>query len=363
MDFDVAKRCIDFLIENSSQSNIISIGFYGGEPLLRPDFIVQCVEYVKERAEGRKIYFHMTTNGTLLKGSIMNYLVENGVHLLISIDGPEEIHNKNRKFASNGKGTFMVVMKNIAELEKKYHDYVKKNISFNAVLDGTTDFYCTNKFFCEYKNIKDSRVSTSLISNQYSKKVVKIKDKFLIDNNYERFKFLLYKLGKLDKSYASKLYEIEFVKYIESINKRKHFRNVSDKEHHGGPCVPGLNRLFIDIEGTFYPCERVSELSEHMRIGNICDGFDLGKVERILNIGRLTEDLCRNCWAYRFCYLCAAFADNADNIEGLSREKKLSNCAAVRRSVEESLKNYCMMREMGYTSGDEAAYALEEEVL
>lgn len=317
---------------------------------MRPDFIIQCVEYAKEQAEGRKIYFHMTTNGTLINENISNFLVKNDVHLLVSIDGPEEIHNKNRKFASNGKGTFKIVMENIAELKKKHYDYVKKNISFNAVLDGTTDFYCTNKFFCEYNDIKDFRVSTSLISNQYSKKEPKIEDKFISDNNYERFKFFLYKLGKLDKSYASRLYEIEFVKYIHSLSERKRFRNVLDKEHHGGPCVPGLNRLFIDIEGTFYPCERVSELSEHMKIGNIYKGFDLKKMEHILNIGKLTENFCRNCWAYRFCYLCAAFADNT---EELSIEKKISNCATVRYSTEEHLKNYCMLREMGYTFDDD----------
>lgn len=120
MGFDIAKRGIDFLIENSSESNMINIGFYGGEPLLRPDFIIQCVEYAKEQAEGRNIFFNMTTNGTLLKGKTADYMAENDIHILVSLDGPEEIHDKNRKFASNGKGTFKVIMENIAELKKKH---------------------------------------------------------------------------------------------------------------------------------------------------------------------------------------------------------------------------------------------------
>jgi len=360
MSFDIAKKGIDFLIESSSESNMLNIGFYGGEPLLRPDFIIQCVEYAKEQAEGRNIFFNMTTNGTLLKGKIADYMAENDIHILVSLDGPEEIHDKNRKFASNGKGTFKVIMENIAELKKKHPEYVKKNISFNAVLDGTTDFRCTNKFFCEYEDIKDFRINTSMISDQYSNEDIVMKESYYIDSNYERFKFFLYKLGKMDKRYASKLYETEFARSIESINDRKYYKTISKKEHHGGPCVPGLNRLFMDTEGTFYPCERVSELSEHMKIGNIYDGFDLDKMDKILNIGRLTEDKCRNCWAYRFCDLCAAFADN---IEGLSREKKLCNCGGVKHNTEERMKNYCMMREMGYDFNDEAAYALEGEVL
>ncbi len=229
MSFDIAKRGIDFLIENSSESNMINIGFYGGEPLLRPDFIMQCVEYAKEQAEGRDIFFNMTTNGTLLKGKTADYMAENDIHILISLDGPKEIHDKNRRFAFNGKGTFKVIMENIAELNKKYPEFVKKNVSFNAVLDGTTDFRCTNKFFCEYEDIKDLRVNTNFITRQYKEEKLEINEDFIIQNNYERLKFFLYKLGKLDKVYASRLYEAEFYNSIGYIKRRKQHRNVSNK--------------------------------------------------------------------------------------------------------------------------------------
>ncbi|MDL0414458.1 4Fe-4S cluster-binding domain-containing protein, partial [Clostridioides difficile] len=60
MNIDVAKRSIDYLIKNSSQLNEVSVGFYGGEPLLEFDLIKQIVEYVKVVGEGKEIYFNLT---------------------------------------------------------------------------------------------------------------------------------------------------------------------------------------------------------------------------------------------------------------------------------------------------------------
>ncbi len=72
------------------------------------------------------------------------------------------------------------------------------------------------------------------------------------------------------------------------------------------PCVPGKHRFFVNAEGYFYPCERVNELSPVMQIGNLETGFELEKVENLLNIGKLTDEECRKCWAFRFCTICAA---------------------------------------------------------
>lgn len=47
--------------------------------------------------------------------------------------------------------------------------------------------------------------------------------------------------------------------------------------------------MFIDADGSFYPCERVSEKSSIMRIGNLTDGFDLERIQEMINISQLTE--------------------------------------------------------------------------
>ncbi len=71
------------------------------------------------------------------------------------------------------------------------------------------------------------------------------------------------------------------------------------------PCLPGKARLFVDYKGDFFPCERVNETSSCMHLGNLDTGFDMGNTNSILNIGKLTKDECKNCWAFILCTICA----------------------------------------------------------
>ncbi|HAK42854.1 MAG TPA: Cys-rich peptide radical SAM maturase CcpM, partial [Clostridium sp.] len=130
---------------------------------------------------------------------------ENKFSLLISLDGPEEIHDRNRTFASNGNGTFKTIMKNISKFKSVYEGYVDKYIRFNAVLDGTSDFECTKKFFSEYDDVKDFRVNLSSMAENYSKEERRVNEDVMVSTGYERFKVLLNKVGRLDEKYVSKL--------------------------------------------------------------------------------------------------------------------------------------------------------------
>jgi uncharacterized protein len=342
MDIKIAKKGIDFLINHSTESPVIDVGFYGGEPLLRFDFIKECISYAKEKAKGKHISFHMTTNGTLLNDYIIDYLVQNDVRLLISLDGPQEIHDKNRRFAVNGKGTFHVILNNVKTINDRYPEYAKRKVAVNAVLDSTSNFKCINDFFTQCDDIKDFKINTSFVSNAYSKNKINFYETFLIQYRYERFKYLLYKIGKIDKKYISRLFDKDFNITKRDIYEREHYESLPERGHPSGPCLPGVRKLFLDVNGTFFPCERVNELSEVMKIGNIYEGFNIDKIRQLLNIGKTTENACLNCWAYRFCSLCAIASDD---IDCLSKEKRISNCNKVRLQAESRLKEYCVLKE------------------
>lgn len=55
--------------------------------------------------------FLITTNATLLDETIVEYMVQHNFDITISFDGPREIRDKYRRFASGNKGTFDIVMK------------------------------------------------------------------------------------------------------------------------------------------------------------------------------------------------------------------------------------------------------------
>ncbi len=345
MDIEIAKKGVDFLLEHSKDSDRISVGFYGGEPLLEFDLMKSVIKYAELKSEGKNIHFTFTTNATLLDNEKLEFLEKYDVAVVISLDGPKEVHDKNRKFAYNSCGTFDIVIDKLDKLREKYPRFFEKNISFNAVIDPSCDFNCTNEFFTSYDAVKNSYVKSSIFKDIYRKTEIERTEKFDLDLDYEYFKVFLAMLNRLDKHYISKMFDNYMIQMDKLHERLKPVLSLPDKGHHGGPCIPGVNRLFMDVKGRLYPCERVSESSEIMNIGNIYDGFDISKVSKLLNIGQVTENQCKNCWAFNHCYLCAAYADELTEV---SSERKGSFCNNVRVMVESDFKNYCMLKEFGY---------------
>ena len=73
-----------------------------------------------------------------------------------------------------------------------------------------------------------------------------------------------------------------------------------------------------------------------MNIGDLYSGYNYKNIYSLLNVGQITEDECRNCWAIRFCNTCAV---NIDNLDCLSKKLKLEECTLTLRRVESLLKN------------------------
>lgn len=77
--------------------------WHGGEPLLRPlAFYRRALELQRKYAHGRLIDNCLQTNGTLLTDEWCEFLRENHFLVGISIDGPQALHDDNRKTATGG---------------------------------------------------------------------------------------------------------------------------------------------------------------------------------------------------------------------------------------------------------------------
>lgn len=129
-----AVNLLKYIFKLKAKEDKISIGFYGGEPLLNINFIKNIVEIVHQldARNERDIDYLMTTNATLIHKHI-DFLVENKFNIMISLDGNEE-NDSYRIIKKNNKNSFFKVIKNIDFIRDKYPDYFKNNISFNAVL-------------------------------------------------------------------------------------------------------------------------------------------------------------------------------------------------------------------------------------
>ena len=116
---------------------------------------------------------------------------------------------------------------------------------------------------------------------------------------------------------------------------------IPNEYHPSGACLPGLNRLFVDVEGTFYPCEKVSGNSEISKIGNVYSGFDYSKIETLLNLGQISEHECSTCWCSQFCTCCLKFVDG---LSSLSKDKKLRECTVIKKRVLQTMSEFIIYR-------------------
>jgi len=349
MEWDTAKKSIDFLIDHSQDTLGIGIGFYGGEPLLQYDLIKKCMEYVTENVSGKMVSFTITTNGSLLNEEIVEEFLKYNTKITISLDGPRDIQNTNRIFA-NGQGTFDVVTKNIRNLCKKYPKF-KEGLNYSMVLDPKNGFSCIENFVEYDEELFDgASIMSTIISKYYRKDGINYTDEFISEWEFSKFKYMLYLIGKFSDKYDSKIMKIVFLDMIAIIKStRDKYAPLGETEHHSGPCIPGQLRLFINAEGKFYPCEKVSENSKVMNIGNLEDGFYYDKVKKLLNAGQLTENECKNCFAIRNCGLCSMVADTGDDKENkLSRELKMTACRNARFQFEDKLKDICGLKRCGF---------------
>lgn len=131
LNAEIVKKGIDIFFENSKpiKDEKRRIIFYGGEPTINKKIIREGVNYILSGKESDNTDISLLTNGTLIDSDFAKFIADNKIDVSISIDGPEEIHNKVRVY-SNGLGTFEDIRKGYDELKKAGVD--KINISFTV---------------------------------------------------------------------------------------------------------------------------------------------------------------------------------------------------------------------------------------
>lgn len=123
MSFEVGKRALDFLIEQSGSRKNLEVDFFGGEPLLNFDVVKQLVAYARsiEKEKGKNFRFTLTTNGVLLNDEVMEWANKECYNVVLSLDGRKETNDRMRR-TRNDKGTYDLIL-------PKFQKWLKKGIS------------------------------------------------------------------------------------------------------------------------------------------------------------------------------------------------------------------------------------------
>lgn len=343
MTWETAKAAIDYLKEHSGHTEKPHIGFYGGEPLLNFDIIQKSIQYAKDVFD-KELLFALTTNATLVTDEIAEFFAENGINIIVSLDGPEELHDANRVF-KDGSGTFL---QTCAGTKKLIHAYNKHQctdkLGFNIVVSGpdyNSDYDKIQHFLDTENWIPDNVLITTSIVDHGPKDSIYIlpqskEDIEYMQNSFEpnyewekkrrdqpRGKRGLFVDGAIDKGMLA-------------IHKRLLLDKPAEKYGMNGCCVPGQRRIYVTADGRFLLCEKVGNIPS---IGNVHSGLDVEQIKKVYVDDFIAEatQYCKNCWAINLCSLCYV---NCYDENGPHFDYRHRSCMSERKYIEENLIRY-----------------------
>lgn len=115
MSDDVMEATVRLAFEKAikAKRESMCITFFGGEPLLRFDFIRKTVKFTKklikelrtELSKKFRLDYSINTNGTLFTDEIVKYLKREKFTVFLSLDGPQKKHDISRRTV-DGSGSF-----------------------------------------------------------------------------------------------------------------------------------------------------------------------------------------------------------------------------------------------------------------
>ncbi|MBO7426009.1 MAG: thioether cross-link-forming SCIFF peptide maturase [Clostridiales bacterium] len=285
MSFEVGKRALDFLIENSGSRRNLEVDFFGGEPLMNFDVVKQLVAYARsvEKEKGKNFRFTLTTNGVLIDDDVIEFANKEMSNVVLSLDGRKEIHDHYR-VDYNGKGSWEKIV-------PKFQKLVNAREGKNYYMRGT--FTHRNPDFLE-----DIKTMLDLGFTELSMEPV-----VCGENDPAR-------LTEEDKEIVMKQYEDLAKLMIEKDREGKPFtfyHYMLDLK--GGPCIykrisgcgAGTEYMAVTPWGDLYPCHQFVG-DEKFLLGNIFDGVKNDNIrEEFFKCNVYTREECKNCWARLYC--------------------------------------------------------------
>ena len=121
MSAAVCKAAIDFAWQNAEQNGLpLHVGLHGGgEPTLAWEVLTRAVAHAetRTRSHGPGLTLALATNGLLEKEQI-DYLADHFPGIMLSLDGPRDIQDRQRP-RPGGRGSFDRVMATVERLQAK----------------------------------------------------------------------------------------------------------------------------------------------------------------------------------------------------------------------------------------------------
>ena len=313
---NIGKKAIDFLIEKSFGRENLELDFFGGEPLMAWDTVVETVEYARsvEKKHNKNFRFTITTNGMLLDEEKTEFINREMSNCVLSLDGRKEVNDRIR-FTPNHKGSYDIIVPKFKKLVE------------GRTKEGRTDYYIRGtftKYNLDFAN--DILHMAELGFKQLSVEPVVTAPEF-------PYALTEADLPRVFDEY-DKLYEI----MKEKPDRFNFFHFKIDLDQ--GPCAIkrlrgcgcGNEYVAVTPDGEVYPCHQFVGM-EQWKMGNIFDGVIDNKIKDYFAKTHIySKEGCSECWARFYCS--GGCNANSFQYEGDVQKPNRLACEMQRKRIE-----------------------------
>jgi uncharacterized protein len=342
MSPETAFKAVDYYLEHSADIEQRVISFYGGEPLLNKDTLLRTFEYARAHPAAKSnLRFSVDTNGTLVTDELLDFFMKNEFIVQISLDGPQHVHDRSRVFR-NGRGSWQRIDRLLNRIYDRDANFYENSVFIACTMAPPYPVWELDKFFSGERErnlnmmvnfVDEEGVDLAAIYPEEFAKGDLWKDLREYHANY----LDLMCTGRRDEvtSVGRALYDRALIDVVSKAN-----RKADGRISCNGICVPGMRKMFVDVDGHYYPCERVGQ---DFKIGHVDSGFDRAAIDSLIeDYRRMCEKKCHQCWAARMCRLCFA-SSRRDG--GLSEARKNAECGYERTNLHNALTSVAMIME------------------
>lgn len=284
----------------SALRNPISVSFFGGEPLLAWPTLILTAERVYQLAYERKVPYslHVTTNGTLLDPLKAAALKRFNFSVLLSLDGPRDIHNASRPLAasdhlsdpSDRSDSFARVMAGLAALNAAGIVPMIR-ATFSDLPAGLVERLSFFDLLYRQGKISGASIEPAILAEGCSSVPQEPMDLAALEAEW-------HEAAKWFVAQAKAGAPFPFFYF------RKLLGRLLNCEFHGSECGAGRGYLTVGPDGTIFACHRESGTA----IGNLSDrsdqsnpSFDSAARAPWLANGISAHPECASCWARYLC--------------------------------------------------------------
>ena len=326
MSFDVGKRALDFLVENSGDRRNLEVDFFGGEPLMNWQVVKDLVAYARsiEKDAGKNFRFTLTTNGVLLDDEVTEFCNREMHNVVLSLDGRKEVNDRFRVDVA-GNGSYERIVPN-------FQRFVAARGDKSYYMRGTYTHYnpdFTNDLF-HMADLGFTELSMEPVVCAPGDPCALTEEDFpVLCEHYELLAKDMLRRWREGKPITFYHYMID-LKHGPCIYKR-----VSG-------CGSGTEYMAVTPWGELFPCHQFVGDPKYS-LGNIWDGVtNTAAQDEFRHCNAYSRPDCKDCWARLYCSGgCAANSYHATGSIGGVYEygcrlfKKRTECAIMLQAAME----------------------------